>query len=273
MRLISDRDKEIAQLQKKYDLLFQQAELTSKRHMDDLKTRYAKLCRNELLANAFLQMNYPGNQDLSLVQQKEGHLCGQPVTVATPLPVVDDQSFTQQHMVSNHMNQFGNVVNQTPVIYLAAEMTIPRIEQSFIDLRVNSLPPVTPSVEAVILSSPVHRGTRNMPRLPLSLAGHVSGLQANTAMQSSLYARNRFLSNAPAPHLRHSRPSYIPFSNLPTYPNLLTNSHFLSNRHSTPVQSAFQSGSLLEIINQRVDGLTAELPQQLDSNNFFFSGF
>lgn len=72
MRLVSDRDKEIAELHNKYNLLFQQAELTSKRHMHDLKTRYAKLCRTELLAKAFLQMNYPGHQDLSLVPQKEG---------------------------------------------------------------------------------------------------------------------------------------------------------------------------------------------------------
>ncbi|KAK1389524.1 PHD-type domain-containing protein [Heracleum sosnowskyi] len=268
MRLISDRDKEIAELHKKYNLLFQQAELTSKRHMHDLKTRYAKLCRTELLAKAFLQMNHPGYQDLSLVPPKEGHQCGQLVSVAIPVPEVDE--LRDRHMISNHMPQLGNMVNQT-VIYPAAEMTIPRSEQSLIDPRMKSLPPVTPSVEAVILSSPVHCGTRNMPQIRTS-AGHVTGLQANPAMQSGLYARSQFRNNAPAPHLRHSRPSYIPIPNLPSYPNLLPNTQFLGKQHLTPAQS----GSLQEIFNQRVDGSTAELPelpQQLDSSNFFYPGF
>lgn len=201
---------------------------------------------------------------------KTGHPCGQLVSATTPVPAVD-QSFTDRQMISNHMPQLGNMVNQTPVIYRAAEMTIPRIEQSLIDPRMNSLPPVTPSVEAVILSSPVHCGTRNMP-LIRSSAGHVSDLQANPAMQSGLYARSQFRNNAPAPHLRYSKGSCIPISNLPTYPNLLPNLQLLSNQHSSPVQS----GSLLEMFNQRVEGSTAELPelpQQLDSSNFFFPGF
>lgn len=151
-------------------------------------------------------------------------------------------------MISSYMPQSGNMVNQTSLIYPGAEMTIPMIEQqSFIGLRMNSLPPVTPSVEAVVLSSPVHCGTRNMPRIPRSPAGYVTDLQANPDMQSGLYTQNQFRKNAPAPHLRHSRPSSIPISNLSTYPNgqhILPNSQLLGNQHSTPVQSAFQSGSI-----------------------------
>lgn len=198
---------------------------------------------------------------------KTGHPCRQLVSVTTPVPAVD-QSFTDRHM-SNHMPQLGNMVNQTPVIYPAAKMTTPRTEQSLIDPRMNSLPPTTPSVEAVILSAPVHCGTRNMPWIGSS-AGHVTDLQANPTMQSGFYARGHFRNNAPAPHLRYSRPSCI--SNLPSYPNLSPNSQLLGNEHSTPVQS----GSLLEIFNSRAVGSTAELPelpQQLDSSNFFFPGF
>ncbi|XP_074353561.1 uncharacterized protein LOC141692578 isoform X1 [Apium graveolens] len=267
MRLISDRDKEKAELDNKYNLLFQQAELTSKRHMHDLKTRYAKLCRTEILAKTFQQMN-PGNQYSSLVPPKEGQL----VSVTTPVPAVHDQSFKDPHMISSYVPQLGNMVNQTPNFHPAAEITIPRTQQSWIDPRMNSLPPVTPSAEAVILPSPVHCGTRNMPRILMSSAGHVTDLQENPAMQSGLYARNQFRNNAPAPHLRYSRPSCIPISNLPTYPNLIPNSLLLGNQHSTPVQS----GSLLDIFNQRAEGSTAELPelpQQLDSSNFFFPGF
>ncbi|KAL1813213.1 hypothetical protein ACET3Z_023278 [Daucus carota] len=274
LRLISDRDKEIAEIHNKYNLLFQQAELTSKRHVHDLKIRYAKVCRTQLLARAFLQMNYPGNQDLLLATQKEGHLCGQPVTGATPVPAVDDQSSMERHAVSDHIPQSDNMVNQTAVIYPAAEVTIPRIEQSLIDLRMNSLTPVTSSVEAVVLSSSVHSGARNMSCFSQLPACHVTDLQANQAMQSGRFARNQFRNNAPAPHLRHSRLSNIPISNLPTYPNILPNPQLHQNL--TPVQSAFQSGSLLEIVNQRVDELTVELPelpQQLDSSNFLYSSF
>ncbi|WOH06088.1 hypothetical protein DCAR_0625511 [Daucus carota subsp. sativus] len=265
LRLISDRDKEIAEIHNKYNLLFQQAELTSKRHVHDLKIRYAKVCRTQLLARAFLQMNYPGNQDLLLATQKEG---------ATPVPAVDDQSSMERHAVSDHIPQSDNMVNQTAVIYPAAEVTIPRIEQSLIDLRMNSLTPVTSSVEAVVLSSSVHSGARNMSCFSQLPACHVTDLQANQAMQSGRFARNQFRNNAPAPHLRHSRLSNIPISNLPTYPNILPNPQLHQNL--TPVQSAFQSGSLLEIVNQRVDELTVELPelpQQLDSSNFLYSSF